>query len=325
VALALTSFALLLPVVPQPIASASDNGEWSLEPAGLDGAPSGRRFFDHEIAPGEALQDRATLSNFTDHSLTFNLYAADAYVTDDGGFAVRLRDDPREGVGAWVSLTTDSIAVPAKSSVSFPLQIGVPRDATPGDWAGGIVASLAAPASPEEGPPGLVIEKGVAARIYVRVSGPRHPAVDVRHINLDAGTMSLAPVTGAAHGTVSYDVVNTGNTRLSGSAHVEIEDVFGRTVHRFPDRPFSDLLPEAHVTMSESWEGIPLTGIRYHARVVLTADEIRIVSSSAGAWHLPVVLILGAGAAVVVLIGARRRVGRLWVRHRAPVTQAEAR
>jgi hypothetical protein len=278
-----------------------------LKPAGADGASGSRTFFDHHVEPGHAVRDLARLANLTDHPLTFNLYAADAYTTPDGGFALRLEGDPREGVGAWVSLPTGAITVPAKSAVTFPLQIGVPADATPGDWAGGVVASIAAPAEGPDGPSGVVIEQGVAARVYVQVAGPLEPALSVRDVDLDLDGGSWAPLGHSAGARVSYDVANTGNTRISGKAHVEISDALGRTIKTLPDQTFKDLLPSEDLTFTESWEGIPLTGMRLRARVVATTDGVSSESWSPGAWHPPVLVILLLITLVVVGALAIRR------------------
>src|SRR3954469_20236952 len=112
---------------------------WTLEPAAATGA-GGRSFFDYTLAPGEAVQDYVKLSNLSNHARTFILYAADAYTTQQGSFALRLRDQPRTGLSSWVSLPFTKRTVPAGTSVTFPFQMGIPREADPGDWAGGIVA-----------------------------------------------------------------------------------------------------------------------------------------------------------------------------------------
>lgn len=298
--------ALLFTASPPLVAAASDNGEWSLRPAALDGAPRARTFFEHEVAPGRAVQDRATLANLTDHPLTFDLYAADGYTTADGGFALRLQGDARRGLGAWVSLTTPTVTVAPKSSVTFPLQVGVPSDAAPGDWAGGIVASVARPVTAGEGPAGLVVEQGVAARIYVRVSGPLKPAISVNELHLDLPAISWAPIGDRDRGTVSYLLANTGNTRLSGTAQLEITDSLGRTVRTFPNYAFTDLLPDEELEVSETWDGMPLRDGRYRARVVARSDRTSVESWSPVAWHVPVpVVVMGLLALGLVLKGVR--------------------
>jgi hypothetical protein len=305
-------------------AFAEGNGEWSLTPASAEGATGSRTFFDHTVEPGHAVKDLARLANLTDHPLTFNLYAADAYTTPDGGFALRLEADPHDGVGSWVSLPKSTITVPARKAVTFPIQIGVPADAAPGDRAGGIVASIAAPADQAEGPPGLVLEHGVASRIYVRVSGPRHPSLAIEGLDLDVERVSWTPVREPSGARVTYDVANTGNTRLSGEAHLEIADTFGRTVHAFPDRAFKDLLPAERMTFAETWAGVPATDVRFRARVVLDAGDLSTESWSSGAWHIPVVVVVGSVMSVLLLVlGVHRvrisRQGRLRRKHAAAV------
>src|SRR3954471_7312806 len=110
-----STFALASPARAQ---SASPSG-WTLEPASATEG-GGRSFFDYTLAPGEAVQDYVKLSNLSDHARTFILYAADAYTTQQGSFALRLRDQPRTGLSSWVSLPFTKRTVPAGTSVTFP-------------------------------------------------------------------------------------------------------------------------------------------------------------------------------------------------------------
>src|SRR3954454_21535266 len=114
-----STFALTSPAhaqtQPKPTDTA-DTGGWTLEPASATGA-GGRSFFDYTLAPGEAVQDYVKLSNLSNHARTFILYAADAYTTQQGAFALRVRDQPREGLAAWVSLPFTRRTVPAETSV----------------------------------------------------------------------------------------------------------------------------------------------------------------------------------------------------------------
>src|SRR3954451_2759790 len=213
-----STFALTSPAHAQPKPTdTADTAGWTLEPASAtDGG--GRSFFDYTLAPGEAVQDYVKLSNLSDHARTFILYAADAYTTQQGAFALRLRDQPREGLSSWVSLPFTKRTVPAGTSVTFPFQMGIPRETTRGDWAGGIVAVAdeTGADSPEQATSGVRVEHGVAARVYSRVKGPLHPELTVTNVDVDSSGGAYAPLGSDGKVTITYGVVNSGNVRLSG-------------------------------------------------------------------------------------------------------------
>ncbi len=83
-------------------ASAASNGSWSIFPYHAPGASGpGRSLFDFSLKAGQSIADAFTLSNDSNHPITFNIYPADAYdVTAGGGFALRGFGQENDGVGA---------------------------------------------------------------------------------------------------------------------------------------------------------------------------------------------------------------------------------
>lgn len=93
--------------------------------------------FQLELAPGAAALDTAIASNRSGKEMTFKVYAADALTTDQGGFALRARDEPQSGVGQWVKLPVDTVTISAGAQQEVPFRLSLPADASPGDYAGG--------------------------------------------------------------------------------------------------------------------------------------------------------------------------------------------
>lgn len=276
---------------------------WTLEPAAATGAPTQRSFFDYSLSPGDAIQDYLRLANASDHDRTFQIYAADAYTTDQGGFALHLRNEGRTGVGAWVSLPFTTTTVAAGTAVTFPFQLGVPHDASPGDWAGGVVA-IATDGVATPSTSGVRIEQGIAARVYVRVRGPLHPALTVTDIKSRAAGGTWAPLGAPGRMTITYHVVNSGNVRMNGRATIELTDAFGHVVKTIGPRDLPDLLPHESADVSETWTGLPLFGFRYRTRVVLDAPDVHAVAEGTAAWHAsaPSIVALAATLAGVAYL-----------------------
>ncbi len=227
-------------------AAAADNGQWSVLPAA--GAARQRPSFHLAAAPGRAVADSVTVANRTARARTFRLYAADAHPTArDGGFAVRGPDEPRRTVGAWTRLARDRVTVPAGGSVSVPFTVTVPDRAEPGDHPGAVVALEERPAAAAER--GIGVQQAVAARLYLRVSGPTAPALAVRGVTVSRRD------TGAE---VSYTLHNLGNVTLRPSAELTASATLGRALpgRRLTGLP-AELLPGQEVRLSTRWEGAP--------------------------------------------------------------------
>jgi len=297
-----------------PSARAQTSGRWSLEPSSASGTAANRSSFDYTLTPGSAIQDFVRLANGTDHDMTFTIYSADAYTTAQGSFALRLRDQPRDGVGAWVSLPFTTRTVTAGTVATFPFQLGVPPDTAPGDWAGGIVAVATTPGSSDPSH-GLTVEQGSGVRIYLRVKGALHPSLAVTRFDSTWSGGAWSPI--GANGTASftYVIANDGNVRLGGTALLEVTDAFGHTVKQFEPHQLPDLLPGDTTTVTETWEGLPSLGVRLRPKLVIQAPGVEVVRRTAPVWHVPVPINLALLGVVAAMAFTVRALFRLWRRH----------
>jgi hypothetical protein len=137
----------------------------------------------------------------------------------------------------------------------------------------------------------------MGARVYVRVNGPTAPALRVDDLDVvrDGGTA-----------TITWDVRNTGNLRLTPSATVRITGLFGRTVRTLPAQQLPELLPGANYVGASIVAGLPsmepLT-----AHLVVTAEGTRTERSKQFAgypWLLLAILLV-----LLLAVGA-------WIRRR---------
>lgn len=261
---------LLTTLSPAP-AGAADNGEWSVRPA--DSAITPRAAFQLPAQPGTTLTDRAVVTNTTAAQLTFRLYVADAHNTErDGGLAVRGIEETQRDVGAWGRPEQDTISVPARSAVTVGITLTVPRDASPGDHVGALVA-VDTRVQPADGSH-LGVQRGVGARIYLRVEGPRQPGLAVEDVRFTARSPQV-PWTGTRESTVAYTLHNTGNVKLAPRVSLGVGGVLlgGAGERRLADVP-AELLPGQKVRLTETWSGAPFAGWG-QATVTASADSMR--------------------------------------------------
>ncbi|MCX5276406.1 DUF916 domain-containing protein [Streptomyces virginiae] len=261
---------LLTGLSPTP-AGAADNGEWSVRPA--DSTITPRAAFELPARPGTTLTDRAVVTNTTAAELTFRLYVADAHNTErDGGLAVRGIEETQRDLGAWGKPERDTVTVPARSAVTIGITLAVPRDAPPGDHVGALVA-IDTRVRPADGSH-LGVQRGVGARIYLRVEGPRQPGLAVEDVRFTARSPQI-PWTGTRESTVSYTVHNTGNVKLTPTVSFRTGGVVvgGPGERRLANVP-AELLPGQKVRLTETWAGAPFAGWG-QVTVTASADDVR--------------------------------------------------
>jgi hypothetical protein len=288
-------------------AVAADNGSWSVTPtppAASSAAP--RDYFVLDTDPQTTLKDSLRIKNFTNKPISFTLYGADGYNTEkDGFFALKGVDEPQVDVGSWIRLPVTSVTVDGLTQVDVPFTIKVPKNATPGDHSGGVVAmNNAVESSEDAGNFDVGVQRAVAARMYVRVSGATTPGLEVDNVTITTDRGAL-PWSGSGNGTVSYTIENTGNLRLSPTSSVTLSGAGGRSIAEVADTSVPDLLPGQKVTITTDVTGIPWTD-HLSAHVVSTTPEGARSEADGSAWLTPwpglvgIVLLIGAGATLLI-------------------------
>lgn len=257
---------------------------WPAAPAAADGGPfsvlpvatvAGQRpCFYLAAGPGGTVADAVTLTNDADRPRSFRLYAADAHHTArDGGFALRGPDEPRTATAAWTRLERDRVTVPARGSVTVGFTLAVPERAEPGDHPGAVVA-LEEPAAASGGP-GIGVRQAVAARVYLRVTGPTAPALAVRGVTVRRSGSAAE---------IAYTLHNTGNVTLRPRVSLAVTGAFGRRLLvRGPGGPPAELLPGREVRLTTRWEGPPgveWTQVTVRARADGTTAQGRAVHAA---------------------------------------------
>lgn len=289
---------------PEDAADTDTGMRWAVQPSGPDG-PTGRSWFVYDLAPGEEIVDWVAVTNYSEIPLDFQVYATDAYTTQDGGFALLTADGRPRDVGAWVALDSGTYQVPAGHRLDIPFRVVVPDNATPGDHAGGIVASVTTRRSDATGQQ-VDLDQRVAARVYLRVSGPAAPELRVESVRV-AYTNPVAPWDESAM-TVTYVLRNTGNLRVSGTARVRVDGPFGWRLAASGDADVPELLPGSTVTVTETVTGLaPAVRLAATVEVDPVTDEAALprVTRTATAWAVPW-LILAALVAVAGYLLVRR-------------------
>ncbi|MER5760473.1 DUF916 domain-containing protein [Streptomyces sp. NPDC002082] len=291
---------------------------FGVQPAGPKG-PDARPHFSYGVTGGATTRDQIAIWNYGEEPLTLAVYASDAVNTLDGGFDLLPAGRAPKDAGSWIKLEKDTVTVPPKGNVVVPFTVTVPREVTPGDHTGGIVASLAAGAQDGQGNK-VKLDQRVGARVYIRAAGTLTPRLEVQQVAASYEGSANPFSEGSA--TVTYTLRNTGNVRLGARQAVRINGLFGTSVTADGAKDLGDLLPGTSLTITAKADGVAQV-LRSSAVVsvqpVAARDgvdpKLPSLTRSVSLWTVPWALL-----ALILVITA----GGLWVWRRRRLARAAA-
>ncbi len=304
---------LLMPFA-APAAAADDPTVGIAAAPARQGQADGRTRFSVSVAAGQKIDDQLLVRNSGTAEQTFDVYATDAFDTDDGAFALLDADTSPSGAGTWVTFQdgsrTTKVELAAGAQALVPFTVTTPADATPGDHAAGVVVSSSSGN----------VERRLATRLYVRVQGTVTPALVVRSLHLSQ------PLRGnpfAAPTTITAIVANTGDVALSAHAEASVRSWFGVHQGTTASDDVAELLPGATRVLTFDVGSVGRVGyVAPHLTLTPAAD------GDAYSFTLPPVEGRGAAAAMpwlvlVVMVAIGVAVWLFVVRRRRGAPQRE--
>ncbi|SIO11364.1 WxL protein peptidoglycan domain-containing protein [Agromyces cerinus] len=283
---------------------------WAMSPADASG-PDGRSWAELELDPGERITEHLAVRNFGDRDVTFTISAADGYFTPTGRFNMLPSDAESVDAGTWISVD-DQVTVAPGGTAVLPFTVEVPDDATPGDHAAGIAASIYTESSGDGA--GLGVESRVGFRVMTRVTGTIQPGLEVtpapEYITswnpFEPGNVELA-----------YLLENTGNVRLTVTGSVEhggttypaADSEQAQPIELLPGdrRTLSILVPDVWPTVFTS---LPLTITQSVVAPDGEASQLEPVELDVAVWAIPwpqLVVVVALGLMIAGLFWGRRR------------------
>ncbi|MDR0594431.1 MAG: DUF916 domain-containing protein, partial [Bifidobacteriaceae bacterium] len=215
-----------------PAAADDDAVTWMVRPS--DGVgEDGRSWIELELAPGERVEEHLMVRNLSPAAVTFRLTAADGYFTDGGGFNMLTADDESVGAGTWITIP-ESVEVESGQAAIVPFTVEAPDNATPGDHAAGVAASI------RTGGDDVGIESRVGFRVLTRVKGELAPRVEA---SVGGGYEGAANPFKPGRVEVAYTLADAGNTRLSIQPDVRVSAIFGLVSFSAPGDAVAEIGP----------------------------------------------------------------------------------
>ncbi|HEY1972969.1 MAG TPA: hypothetical protein VGH89_33810, partial [Pseudonocardia sp.] len=205
-------------------------------PATSKGPDPARLQFNYGVvAPGSSISDHVEIVNRSRQSAAFSVYATDASGTSASGGLLLLGSSQKStDIGTWASFAGGarqlSTIIEGKQALIVAFTLKVPRQATPGDHTGAMVAAVGVTTKNSKGE-NVVENYRIAVPLELRIPGALKAGIQVQSIS--TGFSDPINPFGTGSATVSYTVTNTGNVRQSAAPAVSVTGPFGQsaTVH----------------------------------------------------------------------------------------------
>ncbi|MFC6354922.1 WxL protein peptidoglycan domain-containing protein [Luethyella okanaganae] len=309
-------------------AASGDDVTWTVRTAS-NAFGAERTSYNYTVNPGAKIEDAIVIANRGGAALDLGVYAADGYTTESGQFDLVVGGATSVGIGVWVKDSTESVTVGPGQTVEIPFTLTVPQNATPGDYAGGIVTSLVQPGDTN----GINVDRRLGIRIALRVGGDLRPSLAIEGQRVD-WSGGLNPFAGG-DATMSYTIHNTGNAVLSAQQTAAVTGPFGwlRSEAGAIEAP-PQLLP------GESWKvTVPVHGVAAAVWLAATTTVTPVVIDASGSmtnlapivstangWAVPWTLlaIVAALVALVILTPRLRKRRRMQQQAREDARVREA-
>ena len=136
---------------------------WSVKPADTAQGRD-RPNYAYDLPPGGTVGDALYVANRSPQPITLTVYAADGFLTEDGALDILAGGVASTDLGSWVQIETAELTLDSGASAEVPFTIAVPADASPGDYAAGVVASMLVTADN-----GTITERRLGSRVHLRV------------------------------------------------------------------------------------------------------------------------------------------------------------
>ena len=243
--------ALLLTIIFSTTAAhAADNStdapKFGIKPATPGTPATSKGYFILKGQPGEAISDAVIVSNPGTVPVKLVLYAVDATNGDTGGISYYSQASKPTDVGAWVAISNTAVELPAKTQLTVPFTINVPKEAGNGQHLGGIAAQLV-----NDSNSGTTATNQNQASMSVKTVTRALTAVQV-NVGDAAPILSLA-ITGAklnetnGQKNLSIDLKNNGNTMVQPKGEVTFTDATGKVTLNAPVA-LNNILPGNNIT-----------------------------------------------------------------------------
>ncbi len=253
--------------------------------------------------PGQTLIEEIKVTNVSGEDKEYFVYKRDIIGVEDGGVPI-FAEDGAERTGyeitEWISYQAEPLFVKADETVTLPISVAVPENASPGSHFGGIFVSAEPPKMRQMGA-GVGYE--VASIISIRISGDIIDDARVRSFSTDKLFYSTKDVNFVAK------IENQGNILIRPRGPLEVKSMFGGSPKVITvNESLAGVFPGTVRELQFSWNEEGLGFGRYEAILALGYDGQggqKTIDASLVFWVFPIKVIFPIllGFIAILLIG----------------------
>lgn len=244
--------------------------------------------------PGEVIQSAIRLQNQTEDEVTVSVGMSDFIVRDMSGTVELVDPETADewALSQWISLSSETLTIPAGEQGSVGLTISVPEDALPG----GRYATVyfAQPGLIQEGQTITGITAEIRSLVLLRIAGPITEEAIVRRFQAPRFS-EFGPV------IFTTELANLGNYHITPIGAISIKNMLGKTVGT-TELEEHNVFPGASWEYENTWGEKWLLG-RYQATLTATYGEQSLpLTATIFFWVWPWKITLATIGVIVLII-----------------------
>lgn len=257
--------------------------------------------FELSANPGETLKNSLRVDNITNEPLEVTVTTRNFTALGEEGAVDLSEEESAFSLAKWISVSPESVTIPANESKVFDYTINIPGNAPPGGRFGSIIFKTAV--KPVSGQSGVAVGQEIGALVFLKIAGEVKEQASIASFKTGGSLYENGPT------DFELRVKNDGNIQIKPRGTITITNFLGQKVATIPIDE-KNVLPGAVRKLESKWNSTWLFG-KYTATVSLVyGNNKQVLTASTTFWGFPyklVILVLAGLAAAVALIYPRRR------------------
>lgn len=212
-----------------------------LQPTNATHDESGLVKFYYEVDAGETIEDTLLVQRRIKQKdkaiANAELFGVDASMSSNGFLSMSPETVEQQQLGAWISFDEKSIEVGEKAEMGYKIE--VPKNATPGQYVGGMVLVPYDPEEKENEEAGSKVRLRYATTMLVEVRGEFKPSYELSEFTHSIKDGKLS---------VTFNLNNTGNVIYTAGGTMTLNGLYSSKTIEIPNR---NILPgkSANITL----------------------------------------------------------------------------
>jgi len=261
-------------------------------------------FVEDKLLPGEEFSSTITITNSSSEIKTVAVKIRDIQGFSQAGLPILPTAAEIENyeMANWLRVATDTVIIPAQSSIDLTVAINAPKDATLGRHLTGIFFSESNPDN---------IETGVI--ISTLVVGELEEKLEVTSFSTNEFIYSKPKI------LFRLNIENLGNSIIRPQGQITISNFFGKEIAKLTvNNQGKPIYPGNTESFTLDWAGSHLAWGRYQAVFSSVYGQgNQLLTAAVSFWILPLPAILGVFLSVVLLILALVLVMKKYIKEKA--------